>query len=48
MSLACAEDNLQFLDETVAGRSLKLARDDEAAWLRRIYEFEYSDTGDKS
>lgn len=44
--LACAEDNLQFLDETVAGRSLKLARDDEGRLkLRRIYEFEYSDTG---
>lgn len=45
--LACVEDNLQFLDETVAGRSLKLARDDEGRLkLRRIYEFEYSDTGD--
>ena len=45
--LACAEDGLQFLDETVAGRSLKMARDDEGRLkLRRIYEFEYSDTGD--
>lgn len=44
---ACAEDGLQFLDETVAGRSAKLARDDEGRLkLRRVYEFEYSDTGD--
>lgn len=43
---ACAEENLQFLDETVAGRSIKLARDDEGRLkLRRVYEFEYSDTG---
>lgn len=44
---ACAEEGLQFLDETVVGRSLRLARDDEGRlrW-QRIYAFEYSDTGD--
>ena len=45
--VACAEEGLQFLDETVAIRSLKLARDDEGRLrLRRVYVFEYSDTGD--
>jgi hypothetical protein len=44
---ACAEEGLQFLDDTVAIRSLKLARDDEGRLrLRRVYVFEYSDTGD--
>ena len=44
---ACAEEGLQFLDETVAIRSLKPARDDEGRLrLRRVYAFEYSDTGD--
>lgn len=43
---ACAEEGLQFLDETVAGRSLKLVRDDDGVlrW-QRIFAFEYSDTG---
>jgi len=45
--LACAEEGLQFLDETVVGRSFRLARDDEGQLrLRRVYAFEYSDTGD--
>lgn len=44
---ACAEEGLQFLDETVLGRSVKAARDDEGRLkLRRVYDFEYSDTGD--
>lgn len=44
---ACADEGLQLLDETVAGRSLRLARDDEGRLqLRRVYGFEYSDTGD--
>jgi len=44
---ACAEEGLQFLDETAAVRSLRLARDDEGRLrLRRIYGFEFSDTGD--
>lgn len=45
--LACAEEGLQFLDETVVSRGLKPARDDEGRFkLRRVYDFEYSDTGD--
>jgi hypothetical protein len=44
---ACQEDGLQFLDETVVGQGLRFARDDEGRLkLRRIYSFEYSDTGD--
>jgi hypothetical protein len=44
---ACAEEGLQFLDETVLIRSFRLARDDAGRLrLRRIYAFEYSDTGD--
>jgi hypothetical protein len=43
---ACQDEGLQFLDESVAGRSLRLARDDAGRLrLRRIYAFEYSDTG---
>ncbi len=44
---ACDEDGLQLLDDTVAGRSVRLARDDDGRLrLRRIFAFEYSDTGD--
>ena len=44
---ACAEEGLQFLDDTVLIRSLRPARDDDGQLkLRRIYAFEYSDTGD--
>lgn len=44
---ACAEEGLQFLDDTVVIRSLRLARDEEGRLcLRRLYAFEYSDTGD--
>lgn len=44
---ACAEEGLQFLDATVVGASLRLARDDGGqVRLRRVYTFEYSDTGD--
>lgn len=44
---ACVEEGLQFLDETAAVRSLRLARDDEGRLrLRRIYGFEFSDNGD--
>lgn len=44
---ACARENLQLLDETVAGSTLRLDRDDEGVlrW-RRVFVFEYSDTGD--
>lgn len=44
---ACAEEGLQFLDETVLIKSFRLARDDEGRLrFRRVYAFEYSDTGD--
>jgi hypothetical protein len=44
---ACADEGLQFLDETVIGRVNALARDDDGQLrLRRTYVFEYSDTGD--
>ena len=44
---ACQEEGLQFLDETVVGSGLRLARDDDGLLkLRRVYTFEYSDTGD--
>lgn len=44
---ACADEGLQLLDETVVSHAVKLARDDEGRLqLRRIYDFEYSDTGD--
>ncbi len=43
---ACASNGLQFLDETVSITRLQPARDDEGRLLlRRIYSFEYSDTG---
>jgi len=43
---ACQDDGLQFLDETVVGQSVRLARDDAGRLqLRRTYAFEYSDTG---
>lgn len=43
---ACVEDGLQFLDETVVGSLFRLARDDDGHLkLRRVYTFEYSDTG---
>lgn len=43
---ACASENLLFLDDTVAILKISLGRDDEGVVrIRRIYEFEYSDTG---
>ena len=44
---ACADEDLQLLDDTVAIRRIRLVRD-EAGRLRlqRVYGFEYSDTGD--
>jgi hypothetical protein len=43
---ACDAEGLQFLDETVAISSLQPARDEEGRFiLRRVYSFEYSDTG---
>jgi hypothetical protein len=44
---ACESEGLQFLDETVAIGGLKPARNDDGQLLlRRVYNFEYSDTGD--
>jgi hypothetical protein len=44
---ACADEDLQLLDDTVAFRSLRIARDDIGRLrLQRTYGFEYSDTGD--
>jgi hypothetical protein len=43
---ACAADGLLFLDDTVGLESLRPVRDDDGhAALRRVYGFEYSDTG---
>ena len=44
---ACTSENLLLLDDTVAIRRISLGRDtDGILSLRRIYDFEYSDTGD--
>lgn len=44
---ACEAEGLQLLDETVAIIGLKPQRNDDGQLvLRRVYEFEYSDTGD--
>lgn len=44
---ACATEDLQLLDATVSIASLKPARDENGQMvLRRVYSFEYSDTGD--
>jgi len=43
---SCAAEGFQFLDETVAIASLTLARNDDGQLLlKRVYAFEYSDTG---
>ena len=44
---ACQSEDLQLLDDTVAISSLRLARNDAGRLLlQRVYDFEYSDTGD--
>ncbi len=44
---ACETDGLQLLDETIALASLKPARNGQGRLvLRRVYQFEFSDTGD--
>lgn len=44
---ACEREQLQFLDDTVECTSVRPARDEHGrARLRRIYRFEFSDTGD--
>ena len=43
---ACNSENLLLLDDTVAIQCIRLGRDDEGVLrIRRIYDFEYSDTG---
>ncbi len=43
---ACRREGVQLLDDTVAGSSLRPARDDDGRFaLRRVYEFEYSGSG---
>lgn len=43
---ACDNADVQFLDDTVAGIGLTLARDTSGRRrLRRTYRFEFSDTG---
>ena len=42
----CEAEGAQFLDDTVASTKVGLARDDNGRMvLRRVYSFEYSDTG---
>jgi len=44
---ACEAESFQFLDDTVAIESIRPARDSNGQLrLRRVYGFEYSDTGD--
>lgn len=44
---ACGAEGFLFLDDTVAIESLRAIRDDDGqVRLRRVYGFEYSDTGD--
>ncbi|MGA8052873.1 MAG: DUF3301 domain-containing protein [Burkholderiales bacterium] len=44
--LACQREGLQFLDDTVEMVKLRPARDEDGrAALRRVYRFEFSDTG---
>lgn len=44
---ACEREGVQLLDDTVAFRSLRPARNDAGRMsLRRVYEFEYSGSGD--
>lgn len=43
---ACRSENLLLLDDTVAIQRISLGRDSEGVLsIRRIYAFEYSDTG---
>lgn len=44
---ACQSEGLQLLDETIALSRVTLARNERGTlMLKRIYAFEYSDTGD--
>lgn len=44
---ACDSENLQLLDDTISLSSLRPGRNDDGQFaLRRVYAFEFSDTGD--
>jgi len=44
---ACSAEGLQLLDDTVSLASLRPERNEDGRLLlRRVYNFEYSDTGD--
>ena len=43
---ACSAEGFQFLDDTVAIEAIRPAREDGALRLRRVYGFEYTETGD--
>ncbi|MEZ5613917.1 MAG: DUF3301 domain-containing protein [Rhodocyclaceae bacterium] len=44
---ACESEGLQLLDDTVASAGMRPERNEEGRLLlRRVYAFEYSDTGD--
>ena len=44
---ACLREGLQLLDDTVMQASMSIARDSRGRLaLRRVYVFEFSDTGD--
>ena len=42
---ACGQRNLQFLDQTVALRQLRVRRTDSGLRLRRVYRFDFSEEG---
>jgi hypothetical protein len=43
---ACVSEGLQFLDDTVAIRAIRPVREDGTLRLRRVYGFEYTESGD--
>lgn len=44
---ACEREGVQFLDDTVSIRSVGFGRDEDGRLsLRRVYDFEYSGSGD--
>ncbi|HWH48454.1 MAG TPA: DUF3301 domain-containing protein [Burkholderiales bacterium] len=44
---ACAAEGVQLLDWTVMLKQTRLGRDDQGRMrVKRVYEFEFSDTGD--
>lgn len=44
---ACRREGVQLLDDTVSIRSLRFGRDEDGRLrLQRVYDFEFSDSGD--